>query len=72
MSEFIQALAVSFSDLEYLGSHGYVEGVSKIVTDKLNELGTYKRPVQCTDMKRETVYIKDDNEWNKDDPEKPK
>ena len=50
---------------------GYIDGISKIFTDKLKELDTYDRPIHCTDLKRETLYIKNNNEWDKD-PDKTK
>lgn len=66
MSEFINNIEIQYSDLEELGRIGYVDGISKILVDKLQELDVYRRPIHCTDIKRETIYIKDENVWNKD------
>ena len=69
MSEFIESITVDFNDLEYLGTQGYVSGITKLFLDKLNEMDIYKRPIHCTDLKREILHIKDNNEWTKDDEE---
>jgi hypothetical protein len=66
MSEFINDLQIQYSDLEQLGRVGYVEGISRILVDRLQQLDVYHRPIHCTDIKRETIYIKDENVWNKD------
>ena len=60
------------SDLETTGRQGYVEGISKVINQKLNELESCNRPIHCSDLKRETIYIKDDNEWIKDSDSKDK
>jgi hypothetical protein len=57
--------------LETTGRIGYVEGISKIILQNLNGLEQYRRPIHCTDMKREIVYIKDNDEWTKEDVDKP-
>ena len=54
-------------DLENVGKLGYVNGISNIIIKNLKELDIEKRPVHCTDKKRETMYIKDENKWEKDD-----
>ena len=72
ISEFIDSIKMQLSDLETTGRHGYVEGISKIINKKLNELESCKRPIHCSDLKRETIYIKDDNEWFKDSDSKDK
>ena len=64
--EFIESIEVSREDLTNTGQLGFVGGISKILMDHLNELGVYERPIHCTDLKRETVYIKENNEWNKE------
>ena len=46
---------------------GYINGISKLFIDNLQELGTHKRPIHCTDKKRKTLYIKENNEWDKED-----
>ena len=69
MSEFIQTIKVKLSDLENVGKAGYVEGISKIIINQLNDTDVYKRPVHCSDAKRETLYIKEENKWEKESPE---
>lgn len=70
IKEFIENIHVGVETVEYTGRHGYVAGISKIITDELNKLGFQMRPIHCTDLKRETMYIKDDNGWEKDNEEK--
>jgi hypothetical protein len=66
LSEFIDNMIVSREDLENTGRLGFVEGISKIIIDHLRQLDVTKRPIHCTDSKRETMYIKDENKWNKE------
>lgn len=72
MMDFINSLEVSPSDAEYTGIHGYVEGITKIFMDGLKQMDIYKRPIHCTDLKRETLYIREENAWEKDNQEKTK
>jgi hypothetical protein len=72
MSEFISNLEVTLEDLEETGSKGYVEGISNIFIKGLKELDITERPIHCSDVKRETIYIKDNDEWIKDEENKPK
>ena len=65
MSEFIDNMELDLEDLTETGRLGYVGGISRILVNKLQELDIYKRPLHCTDMKRETLYIKDNDEWEK-------
>jgi hypothetical protein len=64
--EFVDSMTLEFSDLEDVGKLGYVEGISNIIIRKLNELDIYKRPIHCSDGKREIIYVKDDNIWEKE------
>jgi hypothetical protein len=66
ISEFVDKLQIQFSDLECVGKMGYVEGISRIIANELKQLSVYERPIHCTDMKRETIYIKDQNQWNRE------
>jgi hypothetical protein len=66
LSEFIDTIDVSLQDLEYVGEHGYINGITKIISDSLNQIDLYKRPIHCTDIKREVIHIKDNNKWEKD------
>ena len=70
MSEFIETIEVQMSELENIGHNGYVAGMTDIILSRIKDLDVSKRPVHCTDLKRETMYIKDQNEWNKDTAEK--
>ena len=65
--DFIESIEVSIMDLKKLGNKGYVEGISSLMIDKLNELDVTKRPIHSTDVKRNSIYIKDDDEWEKDE-----
>jgi hypothetical protein len=64
-SEFIENIEVSHEDLENNARLGFVQGISKIFIDNLKQLGLYERPIHCTDIKRETMYIRDDDKWDK-------
>ena len=70
ISDFVENIKMQLSDLEMFGHTGYVEGVSKILIKNLNELDTCKRPIHCSDLKREVLYIKDDDKWLKEDDDK--
>ena len=67
INEFIDSIQFQLSDLENVGRLGYVEGISNIIIKNLNALDVTKRPVHCTDPKRETIYIKDGGNWEKDE-----
>jgi hypothetical protein len=66
-SEFIDSFDLKLSDLESMGKLGFVDGISNIIINKLKILDVEKRPIHCSDPKRETMYIKDDNKWEKED-----
>jgi len=70
ISEFIENISLQLSDLENMGKLGYVEGVSNIIIKNLNALEVTQRPLHCTDKKRETVYVKDEDEWQKEEENK--
>jgi hypothetical protein len=72
MSQFIDTLQINPQSVEYTGAHGYVNGITKIFMDGLNQLDIHERPIHCTDLKRETLYIKENNKWEKDTEEKTK
>ena len=67
LSKFIDDLEVTRDDLINTGQLGFVEGISKIIMDHLNKMSLYERPIHCTDIKRETLYIKENNEWNREE-----
>jgi hypothetical protein len=72
ITDFIESIKLTVNDLEATGRLGYVPGISRILINKLKELDIYTRPLHCTDLKRETVYIKDKNSWEKETVEKNK
>ena len=72
MSEFIENIEVNLKDIENIGKNGYVSGMTDMIVSRMKELDITKRPMHCTDLKRETMYIKDNNEWAKDTPENKK
>jgi hypothetical protein len=69
ITDFIGELAVHIDEIEYIGHHGYVNGMTKIIMERLKDMDITKRPIHCTDIKRETMYIKDKDEWCKDTDE---
>jgi hypothetical protein len=72
ISEFVNTFELQLSDLESVGDLGYVEGMTKIIVDKLNGMDVYKRPMHCSDAKRETLYVKDADVWTKEERHNPK
>jgi hypothetical protein len=72
LTDFVESIKIQLSDLEKMGEVGYIEGISNIITSNLKVMDITERPVHCTDKKRETIYIKDDNKWEKEDDNKTK
>ena len=72
LSEFVENLQLNFNDLENVADRGYVDGITQIFMNGLKELDIYKRPVHCTDVKRETVHVRENNLWVKDTPDQAK
>jgi hypothetical protein len=72
ITDFVNSLQLSVQDLENVGQHGFIDGISKIFLNGLKQLDIYKRPIHCCDLKREIMYIKDQDTWEKDDGEKQK
>ena len=72
ITDFVESIKLQLSDLEKVGEIGYIEGISSIITKNLNALDVTKRPIHCTDKKRVTMYIKDEDKWEKEDDEKKK
>ena len=70
--DFVDSIKLQLNDLEKVGELGYVEGISNIIVQNLKALDIDKRPVHCTDSKREVLYIKDENKWEKENEEKNK
>ena len=72
MKDFVNSIQLNMTDLENVGRLGYVEGMSNIFIDNLQKTDIYKRPVHCSDLKRETLYVKDNNQWQRDGPDHEK
>ena len=70
--DFVDSIKLQLTDLEKFGKLGFVEGISNIIVKNLNSLDETKRPVHCTDTKREVMYIKDENKWEKENENKQK
>ena len=70
ITDFVDSIKLQLSDLMEVGELGYVDGISKIIVKNLNSLDETVRPVHCTDKKRETMYIKDEGQWMKEDENK--
>ena len=66
MSDFLNSLQIKLTDLMYTKHNGLIEGISSVFVTALNKLETCQRPIHCTDVKRETLYIKDNNEWERE------
>ena len=72
ITDFANSFDLQLSDLETVGELGYVEGITKIMVDKLNSMDIYKRPIHCSDAKREIIYVRDENVWAKEEKDNPK
>ena len=64
--DFVNSINCQVSDLEHVGKVGYVEGISKLLIDNLSGLDVTKRPIHCSDTKRMSMYVKDNDEWKRD------
>jgi hypothetical protein len=72
LTDFVNSIQLQLSDLEKMGEIGYVEGISKIIINSLKGLDVTQRPVHCADKKREILYIKDEDKWEKENEENDK
>ena len=72
MKDFVNSIQLNLTDLENVERDGYVKGMSNILINNLQKTDVYKRPVHCSDVKRETLYVKENNEWEQDGPNHPK
>ena len=70
--DFVDSIKIQLSDIESIGELGYVNGMSKLIIKHLNALDENMRPVHCSDPKRDSLYVKDKNVWEKEDPENKK
>ena len=71
IDEFVNTIDIKIHELEQVGTSGYIDGISNIILDRLNWIDVYKRPLHCSDAKRETIYIKDENVWKKEETNNP-
>jgi hypothetical protein len=71
ISDFVSSIKVNLEDLEHTGRQGYIQGITNIVTKNLDKLETHMRPLHCSDLTREVIYIKDNNEWTKETDNNP-
>jgi len=67
LSDFVNSLEITMDDLTYTRNQGLVEGISKVMIDGLKQMDLYKRPIHCTDQKRDTIYVRDNHQWAKDE-----
>ena len=72
INEFVDSIKLQLSDLENVAKIGYIEGLSKIIIKNLNALDVTERPVHCSDSKRDTMYVKDEDKWEKENEENHK
>jgi hypothetical protein len=72
LTDFVSSLQINLTDLESVGELGFVNGLSKLIINGLNDLEECERPVHCSDLKRESMYVKDDDKWEKEDAENTK
>ena len=70
--DFVNSVKVKMNEVEDVGALGYAEGIGRIFVRALNELDVHQRPIHCSDLKRETLYVKDENGWEKEDETNPK
>jgi hypothetical protein len=71
LTDFIKTIQLEMNDMLHIGNTGYVEGISDIFIGALNKLQITERPIHCTDVRRDTVYIKENDHWDKSDAENP-
>jgi hypothetical protein len=71
LMDFVQDIVLTLNDLEETGRIGFAEGISKMINKRLKALDVTQRPIHCSDLKRETLYIKNENKWEKEEDNKP-
>ena len=71
ITDFVSSIKLSLDDLEFTGRNGYIEGVTNIIFNNLKNMEKNERPIHCSDVKREVLYIKDSDQWIKETEEKP-
>ena len=70
--DFVNSLSIEMADLERTGSNGFADGITNIFVKAIQDLDVTKRPIHCTDLKREILYVKDNETWNRDTEDKDK
>jgi hypothetical protein len=70
ITDFVNSIQLQLEDLEETGRLGYVDGISRVVIKNLDDMNTHKRPIHCSDSKREILYIKDNDQWIKENDNK--
>ena len=71
ITDFMESIKLTLADIDNLGKVGYVDAVSKVIVDGLNQLDVSERPIHCTDAKRNSLYLKNNDEWNKEAADMP-
>ena len=71
ITDFINSIQLNLEDLENTGRRGYIDGISNIILKNLNSIEQHMRPLHCSDTKREILYVKDNNKWEKESDDKP-
>ena len=71
ITDFMESIKLTIADMDHLGKVGYVDAVSKVIVDGLNQLDVSERPIHCIDAKRNSLYLKNNDEWNKEAPDMP-
>jgi len=72
LTDFVDSIQLSIEDMLRIGNEGQTNGMSNIIIDKLNAMEIVKRPLHCSDIKKETIYVKDDDKWEKEERNNPK
>jgi hypothetical protein len=67
MTDFVKSIELSTADMEMVGRNGYVKGMSSIFIDNLKNTDIHKRPIHCSDLKREVLYVREDDKWERED-----
>jgi hypothetical protein len=70
LNDFIQSIELNTDDFIRTGELGFVKGISNIMVERIRDMEPHTRPIHCTDLKREVVYVKDSNKWAKEDENK--
>jgi len=72
LTEFLESIQLNLEDMTKINKEGQTQGMSNILIDKLNNLDISKRPVHCSDIKKEIIYVKDEDKWELEDKERTK